>query len=293
MGHKPFAVIADYLTRKGYVVLRVDDRGKGQTTGDVLNATSRDFANDAEVSLDYLKDRKETDDHKIGLIGHSEGGMIAEMIAAERKDISFIILLAGPGVKITQLMMEQNNAFRASAGWSEEYVNHFATLYQTLITAIGQASSRDEARKNPNSVVSDWIAKTPEHIVTATTAINDEQSKERFIDQWVLQVSNPWFKYFINYDPDPYVRQISAKVLALNGDKDIQVLSKSNLAGLEASLKKSKSKLYEVKEIPGVNHLFQHCKQCTVAEYGQLEETFAPEVLDIMAAWLQKAVGSR
>ncbi|HWJ27073.1 MAG TPA: hypothetical protein VNS32_11055, partial [Flavisolibacter sp.] len=122
---------------------------------------------------------------------------------------------------------------------------------------------------------------------------NDEQSKERFIDQWVLQVSNPWFKYFINYDPDPYVRQISAKVLALNGDKDIQVLSKSNLAGLEASLKKSKSKLYEVKEIPGVNHLFQHCKQCTVAEYGQLEETFAPEVLDIMAAWLQKAVGSR
>lgn len=293
LGHKPFAVIADFLTRKGYIVLRVDDRGKGQTTGDLTNATTRDFANDAEISLDYLKSRKEVDPHKIGLIGHSEGGAIAEMIAAERKDIDFIILLAGPGVPIIQLMTEQNIAVHESAGWSKEYANQFATLYKSLITVIAHAQTQEEARSSATAAVSDWIAKTPAPIVTATTAIKDDQSKERFVNQWVQEIGRPWLKYFINYNPDPYLRQISAKVLALNGDKDIQVLSKSNLAGLEASLKKSKSKLYEVKEIKGVNHLFQLCNTCTVAEYGQLEETFSPEVLAVIAAWMNKAVSSR
>jgi hypothetical protein len=284
LGHRPFAVIADYLTRKGYVVLRVDDRGKGKTTGDVMTATSKDFSEDAEVSLEYLKSRKETDKGKIGLIGHSEGGMIAEMIAAKRKDISFIIMLAGPGVKITQLMHEQSATILANK-LPKDYIDAYLTLYDQLLNAIITYTPQD-VRSRITSLVDNWVNSTPANMVLATTGIRDSTSKQAYINLFIQQAGSPWFIYFLKYDPAFYLQKVSAHVLALNGDKDIQVISKSNLPAIEAALKKSSSKKFEVKELKGLNHLFQHCITCTIAEYGTLEETIAPEVLEEMANWL-------
>jgi uncharacterized protein len=287
LGHKPFAVIADHLTRKGFIVLRVDDRGMGQTTGDVLSATTRDFANDALVSLNYLLNRKEVDKSKVGLIGHSEGGMIAQIIAAERKDLKFVIMLAAPGEKIQKLMNDQNAAILAKAGLPADYISAYLGLYNDIIATV-LATDNATAIEKIKAIVDAWIAKTPAHIVAATTRITDDKSKTSFVNQFVAQLGNPWFRYFLSYDPNPYITQISAKVLAVNGNNDIQVLSKQNLAGIESALKAGGSKNYEIKEFPGLNHLFQECKKCTVAEYGELEQTVSPALLDYISSWLNR-----
>jgi hypothetical protein len=287
--HKPFAVIADYLTRKGYLVLRVDDRGVGQTTGDVKNATTKDFTDDAMVGLDYLKSLPETEKSKIGLLGHSEGGMIAQMVAAQRRDLAFVILLAAPGEKVMDLMVHQNKAILQSAGVPAQTADSYLALYRSLITALLLSPSNDQ-NNTALQMVDNWVKKTPAAIVAATTGIKDEKSKETFLHNFSEGINTAWFRYFFRYNPDAYVKKITASVLALNGDKDIQVVAKPNLAALKASLQKSKAKRFDVIEVSGLNHLFQHCATCTVAEYGQLEETLAPEVLETIGSWLDKNV---
>jgi uncharacterized protein len=289
MGHKPFAIIADHLTRRGIIVLRVDDRGMGQTSGDVFSATTRDFANDALVSLNYLLNRKEVDKSKVGLIGHSEGGMIAQLIAAERKDISFIIMLAAPGKKTLKLMNDQNEAILTKAGLPADYISAYQELYNEILVTI-LATDNTNAFEKVKVIVDRWIAKTPVNIVVATSGITDEKSKEAFITQFVSQLTNPWFRYFLSYDPSPYIKKISTKVLAVNGSSDIQVLSKQNLAGIESALKKSSAKYYEIKQFPGLNHLFQECKKCTVAEYDELEQSISPALLDYISSWMKKVL---
>ena len=287
MGHKPFAVIADHLTRNGLIVLRVDDRGMGKTTGDLSAANTRDFANDALVSLGYLKKRKEVDQRKTGLIGHSEGGMIAQLIAASEKGINFIIFLAAPGEDIIKLMIDQNEAIYKKAGVSKENTAAYLELYKEIITA---AAHHDTGALRPKiqKIVDEWISHTPKNVVLATTRIHDEASKMALIDQFANQLAHPWFKYFLQYQPAPYIQKISAKVLALNGGNDIQVISGPNLAAIQKALKNGKSKVFEVKEFPGLNHLFQKCNTCTTNEYNQLEQTISPEVLDYMTAWIKK-----
>jgi uncharacterized protein len=289
--HKPFAVIADYLTRKGYLVMRVDDRGMGQTTGDVKSATSRDFANDAEVSLDYLKQRKEVDPKHIGLLGHSEGGMIAEMIAAERKDIDFIILLAAPGENIKKLMTDQNAAILSSVGMSKAYVSSYLDLYSKLLNIVPDAATVQEARQKALQVVNEWKAATAHNVVIATTGMYNDSTTNAYVNNMVYFLYLPWFRYFIHFDPAPYLEKAHSHILALNGDKDVQVVAGPNLLAMEASLKKSPAKSREIKELKGLNHLFQHCTWCTVQEYGQLEETIAPGVLETIADWLERKVG--
>lgn len=289
LGHKPFAIIADHLTRKGIIVLRVDDRGMGQTSGDVFSATTRVFANDALVSLDYLLSRKEVDKSKVGLIGHSEGGMIAQLIAAERKDLNFIIMLAAPGEKVLKLMNDQNEAILNKAGLPANYVSAFQELYQEILTAA-IATGNKNLNEKVKVIVNSWTANTPKNIVIATTGITDEKSKTAFVTRFASQISSPWFRYFLSYDPNSYIKNISAKVLAVNGGSDIQVLSKQNLAGIASALKESSSKQFEIKEFPGLNHLFQECKACTVAEYGELQQTISPVVLDYLSSWLKKVL---
>lgn len=288
--HKPFAVLADYLTRKGYLVLRVDDRGVGQTTGNHQIATSKDFADDASVGLDYIKSLPEVDKTKIGLLGHSEGGMIAQMIASERSDISFVILLAAPGEKTIDLMAHQNEAILQAAGMVNENIASYLSLYRPLTLAITSSSSDTAAKTAATLVVNNWLKKTPKETVLATTGISDEKAKETFINNFSRSLTTPWFRYFFRYDPALFVKNIKANVLALNGDRDIQVVSKYNLAGLKALLQKSKARQFDVIEVRGVNHLFQRCTNCTVTEYGQLEETIAPDVLETIGQWLEKNV---
>lgn len=289
-GHKPFAVLADYLTRKGYVVMRVDDRGVGQTTGDVKNATSKDFANDVMTSLDYLKAMPQVNKTKVGLLGHSEGGMIAQLVAAERKDLAFVIMHAGPGQPILDLMTEQNRLVLTSTGMPAESVQRYSSFYKGMMTVIASASSDSAAVKLAAPLLDDWMDKTPKETVVATTGIKSGEGKAAYVNGFVKQVRSPWFHYFIQYNPGAYVQKMKAKVLALNGDKDIQVPSKENLSALKASLQKGGNKSFETVELKGLNHLFQHCQKCTVAEYAELEETMAPEALETIGAWLNKNV---
>ncbi len=288
--HKPFAVVADHLTKQGYVVLRVDDRGTGKTTGDRSKATSEDFADDVMAALEYLKKRKEVDRKKIGLYGHSEGGLIAQLVASRSKDIDFIVLMAAPGVQVIQAMAEQNAALMKTMRLSEEQANQYAELYTTIMNGITTATDRDIAERRVNKALTDWIAATDETTVQATTGITDEDSKKKFAYEFVKLYDNKWMMYFMKYDPKPVLEKVNCKVLALNGDKDIQVLSRTNLEGINKALTNSKSKVQEVREVEGVNHLFQECNTCTVQEYGQLEQTIKPEVLDIVTTWLNQNV---
>lgn len=288
--HKPFAVIADYLTRRGYVVLRVDDRGVGLSTGDMEHATSEDFAKDVSVGIDYLRTRHEVDTTRIGLLGHSEGGMIAPMVANIRKDVHFIVLMAAPGIPITQLMEEQGAAVLKSMGTSPGAIERYATLYRSLLQAIIHAQDSVTLRNSITDTVEQWIKTTPAEIVMGTTGIHDDATREHFIDMFAGLAGNTWYRYFLAFDPQPHLRKLNCKVLALNGDKDIQVISKSNLEGIRQSLAQSRSKDYEIQELPGLNHLFQSCQTCTVMEYSQLTETINPDVLKAISDWLDKNV---
>ena len=289
LGHKPFAVLADYLTKKGFVVLRVDDRGIGKSTGRFGLATSADFAIDVNNSVNYLLSRSEVDKKKTGLIGHSEGGMIAPMVAAERKDISFIVLMAGPGVPIIDLMAEQNEAVARSGGVTEDALKEIKPLFKTLVTVIEQSKDSAAAFTNTAIALEGWAKDKPKPVLEELNLGTILQRSE-YVTAMVSQLQSPWFKYFIKFDPGKYLEQLNCKVLAVDGDKDVQVVSKQNLPGIQASLKKSKTKIYEVKELPGLNHLFQHCIKCTVAEYGELEETISPAALEIIGNWLEKNV---
>lgn len=285
--HKSFAVIADHLTSQGIAVLRVDDRDIGKTTGNFNTATSADFAKDVDAGIDYLKTRSDVDTINIGLIGHSEGGMIAPLVAAKRKDVHFIVLLAGPGVKIKELMEQQSVDVAAANGISEAYLEKYRLLYRQLVNTIIYEPDSAIAFNKAVVVFNDWQKDKNTFLVKATTGVTDEKSKTHFINEFVQQLNTPWFNYFFKFDPAEYLSRLSCPVLALNGEKDIQVPAKQNLDAIKRALEKSKSKNFKTIEMPGLNHLFQHCESCTVEEYAYLEETFDTETMEIIAGWIK------
>lgn len=285
LGHKPFAVIADYLTRKGYAVLRVDDRGVAQSKGNFGSATSLDFSYDTEAAIEYVKTRPDVDIRRMGLIGHSEGGMIAPMVAARRTDIKYLVLLAAPGIKNIDLLTEQNVAIYKSSGINSEAADLYGPLFKKITLSIINAKDSATARSHAVKILNEW--KVPDSIKKVFN-LYSEKEKLDFLNAITPGLSNAWYKYFLNYDPAPFLQKISSNVLALNGEKDIQVLPSSNTAGIKAALQKSKSKSFDIKVLPGLNHLFQQCNACTVTEYGQLEQTISPDVLKIIVEWLDK-----
>lgn len=292
-GHKPFAIIADYLTKKGFVVLRVDDRSMGKSTGDVMNATTADFAKDVETSLRYLKGRKEINKKRIGLMGHSEGGLIAAMVASRNPDIDFVVMMAGPGVKGGDLLVEQNKAIFKADSVPEPAINAYIQLYEKI---MNDAASNKDTSLLFHTVLNDfvqWKAKQPAKILTELNLPTDSNVNNKIANAFAKGFAVPWIKYFINSDPKPYIEKLKCKVLAIDGSKDLQVNPEINLAAINQALKKSKSLVFETKEIPGLNHLFQHCKKCTIAEYGEIEETFAPEALGIIGDWLERNVSGK
>jgi uncharacterized protein len=286
--HKPFAVLADALTRDGFVVLRVDDRGIGNSTGNFATSTTADFANDVNTSLEYLKSRREVNNDKVGLLGHSEGGMIAPMVASQRKDINFIVLLAAPGVKIIDLMAEQNAAVMRSAGVDSNFSESFRLMYPQLITILGNATDTTTAMQRTLPVLQSWQSKQ-DTINLHKLGFNTTADLQQYVRETYTVVSMPWFKYFINFDPQQYLTKLKkVKVLALNGSRDIQVVSSQNLPAVRSALISGKTKTFETKELPGLNHLFQTCNKCTVTEYGQLDETIAPIALQTITDWLNQ-----
>ncbi len=267
LGHRPFAVLADYLTRKGIAVLRYDDRGVGKSTGEFSKATTQDFANDAEGALNYLKTRPELTGRKIGLVGHSEGAIIAPIVAARRADAGFIALLAGTAVTGADVILEQGQAIAKAAGASEESLKA-ARAKQTEYSAIFR-ESKDDAE-----------------LEKRLSAYFGDAGKSQ------LPVSmSPWFRHFMLYDPAPTLEKVKCPVIALNGDKDLQVLPDQNLPILEAALKKGGNKDVTVVRLPNLNHLFQTAKTGHPMEYGQIEETMSPTMLEPLANWIRQHTG--
>jgi pimeloyl-ACP methyl ester carboxylesterase len=288
--HKPFAVIADVLTRDGFVVLRVDDRGKGNSTGNFVASTTADFAKDVSVSVEYLKTRREVNDKKIGLLGHSEGGMIAPIVASQRKDIDFIVLLAAPGVKILDLMAEQNAAVMRSVGIDSVFSENYKPVYTQLVTAIINAPDTTTAMNNALQIINAWQAKA-DTVNLRKLGFRSPADNQQYAREIMNMAYTPWFKYFINFDPQQYLTKLKkVKVLALNGSKDVQVVSKQNLPAVRAALVEGKTKTFETTELPGLNHLFQTCNNCTVPEYAKLQETISPVALQTITNWLNKNV---
>ena len=285
--HKPFAVIADYLTGKGFAVLRVDDRGIGKSTGNFTKSTSADFAKDVEAALDFIKTLPVVDTNKLGLIGHSEGGMIAPLVASKRKEVKFIVLLAGPGVNILQVMSEQIEAVGAITGLSLNAAKANGAFFNLVGKQVNLNAGITFSKITLYNNIENWAAKISLPTLKELSVGSKEKREKAALDL-IEKTNNPWFKYFLSFDPVPYLQQLSCAVLALNGEKDIQVLPVTNTEGIKAALKNSKSKNYEVKILPGLNHLFQTCQKCSAGEYGELEETFSVNALKIIGDWLVK-----
>lgn len=285
MGHKWFLVLADHLTKNGFAVLRVDDRGVGQTTGDVLHATSADFAKDVEQGINYLKTRKEIDTKKIGLIGHSEGGMIAPMIAARNKDVAYIVMLAGPGIGGAKINEEQNVAGLRKPGVPDSVIQSFRLLHGELQKAAINAKT-DSAfekmvrtafahTKNKMQKGGDEIVKDP-----------DEDAIQTAIKQY-NQLRLPWFKFFMSYQPAVDIAKLQIPVLALNGSKDTQVEAGMNMPVIKKALQNNKSPFTKTQVLTGLNHLFQQCITGDLGEYGTIEETINPAALQTISDWLK------
>jgi len=278
-GHKPFWVLADHLTRKGIAVLRVDDRGVGGSTGSMRGATSEDFAGDALAGIEFLKTRKEIDPKKIGLIGHSEGGLIAPMVAVRSKDVAFIVLMAGTGVRGDSILLMQTAAARRLMGGSDADV---AREHEVLRRAYASVRARDS--------VGAYRA-TRELVGFQTAALPEEQRRALGdLDSLALRASreidSPWMRFFFDYDPAPTLKKVKCPVLALNGSKDFQVAPKENLAAISAALKAGGNRDATVKELPGLNHMFQTANTGAMLEYAAIEETIAPAALNEISSWI-------
>lgn len=282
--HKPFLVISDHLTKNGIAVLRFDDRGVGKSKGVFSGATSKDFAQDAIAAVEYLKTRKEINKNQIGLIGHSEGGTIAPMIAADHDEIAFIILVAGTGIPGDELILKQAQLIMESEGQKPEAIEKSMNINRKLYSLAKTES--DTALIN---------LKAKEYIHEFYLSLSDDEKKtipneERFIQRQLRIILSPWFRYFLNYDPRPALEKVNCPVLALNGEKDLQVPPKENLPAIEEALKKGGNNNYKIVELPGLNHLFQTSTTGKISEYASIEETFSLKVLEIITEWIKNVV---
>ena len=279
-GHRPFLVLADYLTRKGMAVLRYDDRGFGQSTGNFGTGTSLDFSYDVESAIEFLKTRKEIKNDNIGLIGHSDGAMIAPMIAARTSDVSFIVLLAGPGVPGPKLLLDRQELLEKKMGFSEVEVEKSRRHAEQMIQIVVNSSDTETTKAELIMFSINNYDDIPEY------AVPPGMSKDDFISKHIEMLSSPWFKYFLKYDPISTLQKVRCPVLALNGEKDVQVPSKANLDGIKNALIAGENRNITIHEIPRLNHAFQECVTGMPDEYGKIDQTFSPTALTEISDWI-------
>lgn len=279
LGHKPFLVLSDHLTRNGMAVLRYDDRGVAKSKGNFSAATSENFADDVEAAVAYLKTRKEIDVKKIGLVGHSEGGLIAPMVAARNKDVAYIVLMAGPGVKGKELLPLQIELLAKAGGAKEDEVKSNLKMMNGLIDILTMNGDTAVINAAFRAYLSNEYKALPDS-VKATV------SQAQFNMQYA-NLNTPWMKFFLAYDPAPALEKLKIPVLALNGSKDLQVWAPQNLRAIEKALKKAGNKKYVARELPGLNHLFQQCTTGSSSEYAEIEQTLSPALLEEITQFLQ------
>ncbi|MHA7060254.1 alpha/beta hydrolase family protein [Aquimarina sp. M1] len=277
--HKPFLILADYLTKQGIAVLRYDDRGFGESTGNHSNATTYDFSLDVISAMNYLRTRDDVDVNKIGLIGHSEGGIIAPLVANKTNDVAFIVSLAGTGISGTELSVIQSKTMRPFPVPDE-------LAYEN---AIREAIKIAKQHKNVSEIKRELKTHYNETIAPILKNLGVPEVKVNEIVNGLVEIrTTKWIRYFYDYNPADEYEKVNCPVLSLNGSLDTQVEAKINQAGLREALEKGKNKDYEIIELKGLNHLFQNAKTGKMDEYSNIEETFSVKALNIISDWILK-----
>lgn len=291
-GHKPFWVIADFLTRQGIAVLRVDDRGIGETTGDSKNATSKDYADDVQIGFDYLKSVEGINSKKIGLIGHSEGSMIAMLLANKNHEIAFIVSLAGPGVSGKELLLSQTDyGLTKNKLLNKNTRQIILDFYSSLIDTIQIYSDNKRRATQIVSLLSDWsprqdsLTKVGLGLVYRNHNWTSSGSPFNVILSTLL---TPWHCFFLSYDPATVMSSIDCPMLILNGENDRQVFCDLNMNGFKAISKNLHKSRMEFHQFPELNHFFQHSITGDVSEVFEIEETFSTDVLTVIGNWINR-----
>ncbi len=285
--HRPFLVLADYLTRQGIAVLRVDDRGVGKSTGDFSQATSEDFASDVLAGIEYLKTRKEINLEQIGLIGHSEGGLIAPMVAVKSSDVAFIILMAGTGLTGEEILYLQGALIYRAMGVSEEDIIKNRQFNEKIFSLVKEEKDKKTIEEKLRQMfMDDWAELNEEE----KSRIGDP---EVFLKAQLQSLLSPWLKFFLTYNPKPTLSKVKCPVLAINGEKDLQVPPKENLSAIEEALVAGGNKNFIIKELPGLNHLFQTAQTGLPDEYVKIEETISPVALKIISDWILEQIRNK
>jgi uncharacterized protein len=269
--HRPFLLLADTLTRKGVATLRYDKRGVGQSTGNLDAATTMDLAVDAEAALAFLKSRKEIDTARIGLLGHSEGAIIAPYLAGHSQEVGWLVLLAAPATTGEQTLLNQSELIGRAGGLSDDQLDASLGFDQAAYALVRK-------EKDPSVLSQKLVA------LVKDTGL-DSALPPQALETQIRMLTSPWFRFFLDYDPLPNLKTVKCPVLALYGQKDLQVSSKANMPLLQDALQAAGNKSTDVRELPELNHLFQHAYTGTPAEYAAIEETFSPEALATVADW--------
>jgi uncharacterized protein len=281
-GHKPFLVWSDYLTRNGIAVLRYDDRGVGKSGGKFQNATTEDFASDAAAAVEYLSSRKDVPGNRIGVMGHSEGALVAPLVASHDRRVGFIVMLAGPGMKGGDLLVLQGGKLSEAMGEPADQIKKSAEMQKKCYAILSGPANPDSAAPRIRKVLSEFAAMlTAEE--KAKAGLNDAA-----IDMQVAQMVSPWFRFFLAYDPQPALEKTPCPVLALWGGKDLQVPPKENLPLVEQALKRGGNQNASMHVFPGLNHAFQTCKTGSITEYSRIEETISPAALSMVGDWINR-----
>lgn len=267
-GHKPFLVLADYLTRRGIAVLRVDDRGTGESRGNFWTATTLDFASDAEAGVHYLLSRSDVDPKHVGLIGHGEGAIVAPMVAVHMPQISFLVLLAGTAVPGEEVLLAQTEQAERAAGIPDEQIDADYKIGKTLYDLVREGKSEEDLRQ---------------------AVFKLTQRYEPFVGTWqrrLHHLETPWLRFFLGYNPAPTLEQIKCPVLALEGEKDINVVASQNVSAMKTAFARGHNHDATVRALPGLNYLLQTAKTGFAGEYESIQETMSPAVLNIIGVWI-------
>lgn len=283
-GHKFFAVIADHLTRQGIAVLRVDDRGTGETTGKYEDATTADFANDALCALTYLLSRPDLKGVPVGLLGHSEGGAAISIAAAQSNKVKFIISLSGLATNGLDALLEQNRQLVEVASIPQHDKERYNDINARMFSTAYQYANDTAMETKLNATYASWKIKDDKLV----DSLQIKYDHFRFpIYSYVRQATGKWYRYHIRFDPAQYITKIHVPILSIYGEKDIMLNARNNTQNWEKYTAAAHNKNITTKIIPGLNHLLQHCKTCTSTEYAQITETIDPVVLEEISKWLK------
>lgn len=279
-GHKVFLVWADYLTRAGFAVLRFDKRGNGKSTGDYSISTLKDSAQDVLAAIEYLKSRNDINPQQIGLIGHSEGGMVAFLAASKSDDIAFVLSMAAPCVNAEEIVCNQEALLMRVDGISEDLIIKTHSLRRQMFTLLKREKDRRIAEKKLREIIIQYF--------DSLSPSQKELAEAYFgtVEQQIQMFNSARFRYWLVYDPTIALKQVTVPIFALNGKLDLIVTPQQNLRLIAQTLENEDHKDFMILEIPQLNHAFQTCQTGSIKEYEKIEETTSPFVLNIMSEWL-------